>query len=360
MKIALLNLQYDNNYGGNLQRYALMTVLQRMGHDVTHLNLRFNFITYPWHHQCYLILRRLLSRIFKRNGCAIFPEYRRQQEYMRSCAVTDVFYNKYIKHTKPIYSKKELQKYQDFDAFIVGSDQVWRKTIAAIYGITTFFFDYLPVNNMTPRIAYGVSLGTGVNELNEEDLAVLTPLYRKFKAVSVREDSALKLFTDYVWDQPSAQQVLDPTLLLCKEDYSQLINQSQTDDLPGNLFCYILDMTDEKRELIRSVEKEKGLNSFVISLNNEQPSVEQWLRYFRDSEYIITDSFHGLVYSTIFNKPFLLINNEFRGNARLESLIRMLYCGTSIDNPNWLVVNENIEGWRNKSLVFLQNHLRNS
>lgn len=357
MKIALLNLQYDNNFGGNLQRYALMTILQRMGHDVTHLNLRFSFISHPWYIQCYLILRRLLSRIVKRSGCAIFPEYRRQQEYYKSCAITDVFYNKYIKHTRPIYSKKGLQKYQNFDAFIVGSDQVWRKSIAAIYGISTFFFDYLSVNNLTPRIAYGVSLGTGVSELNEEDLVVLTPLYKKFKAVSVREDSALKLLNAYGWLQPSAEQVLDPTLLLCKEDYSQLINQAQTDDLPSNLFCYILDMNDEKKALIKNVEEEKGLKSFVIGLDDEQSSVEQWLRYFRDSEYIVTDSFHGLVFSTIFNKPFLLINNEFRGNARFESLIKILYKGTSVENPNWVVVNDNISIWKNKSLDYINSSL---
>ena len=355
MRIALLNLPVDNNYGGNLQRYALVKVLQDMGHEVIHLNLRFNFNPAPFHVQCYRILRRIASRVIKRSRCEIIPEIRQQRAYKRSCAVTDVFYNRYVKHTKPINSKKKLQKHLDFDAFMVGSDQVWRKTIALPYGISTFFFDFLPTSKM--RIAYGTSLGTDSNELSEEEIRLLTPLYEKFSAVSVREDSGLRLLQGYGWNSPSPQQVIDPTLLLRSKDYSALIDQTQTKELCGNLFCYILDMTDEKIVIIKKIEKEKGLTSFHVSFNENQPSVEQWLRYFRDSEYIITDSFHGLVFSTIFNKPFFLINNEFRGNARFESLIKILYKNTSVEHPNWSVVNENINIWRNKSLNYIDSNL---
>lgn len=355
MKIALLNLPVDNNYGGNLQRYALVKVLQDMGHEVTHLNLRFNFNPEPLYVQCYRILRRIASRVLKRSRCEILPEIRRQRSYVRSCAVTDAFYNRYVKHTKPIYSKKGLQKHVDYDAFMVGSDQVWRKTIAFPYGISTFFFDYLPTNKL--RIAYGSSLGTDVNELSEDDISFLTPLYEKFSAVSVREDSGLALLQGYGWNNPSAQQVIDPTLLLSSEDYSALINQAQTVDFTGNLFCYILDMTDEKMAFVKKIEKEKGLTSFYVSLNECPPCIEQWLRYFRDSDYVITDSYHGLVFSTIFNKNFYLFRNEFRGNARFDSFIRMIYNNTDIIKPNWDIVNMNVKYWREMSFDFIRTNI---
>ena len=358
MKIALLNLQYDNNYGGNLQRYALMKVLQDMGHDVTHLNLRFNFNPQPWYIKLKRIPRRILYKLFRNRHIDIFPEYNRQKLYEQQCSTTDIFYNRYIKHTPIIDSKKKLQSFLGYDLYFVGSDQVWRKTIAAIYGISTFFFDYLPKDITSPRIAYGVSLGTDENELNKQDLNDLTPLYHKFEAVSVREESALKLLESYKWNSPKPIQVLDPTLLLDKTDYNILITNGETHPLAGNLFCYILDMTDEKQKIIDKISKQKDLKPFFINIKQPQPPIEQWLRSFRDSEYIITDSYHGLVFATIYNKPFILIQNAFRGNARFDSLFKTLYIGTSIENPIWDCVNQNINYWRDISINFLNNSLK--
>lgn len=357
MRIALLNLPVDNNYGGNLQRYALMKVLQEMGHEVTHLNLRFNYNPAPLYVQCYRILRRIASRVLKRSRCEIIPEIRRQQTYKRICAVTDVFYNKYVKHTKPIYSKKALQKLQNYDVYMVGSDQVWRKSFAWCYDISTYFFDYLSIENDSLRIAYGVSLGTDIEEYNEKDLRILTPLFNKFKAVSVRERSALTLFKQYGWDVPTATLVLDPTLLLTKQNYIELIESTKTELSGGNLFCYILDMDEEKQTLIKKVEQEKGLTAFVTSLK-KQSSVEQWLRSFLDADYIITDSYHGLLFSTIFNKPFHLFYNPLRGNSRFDSVLQSLYSNTSIENPDWNIVNDNLLKWRQKSISYLYESLK--
>lgn len=357
MRIGLLNLQYDNNYGGNLQRYALITILQNMGHDVTHLNLRFNYFNKSLPSWCLLTMRRIGSHYIKKSGCDIFPEYRRRKSYRKKCKITDVFYNKYIKHTKPIYNKRGLRRYQNFDVFIVGSDQVWRKSIAAIYGVSTFFFDYLPAKSLIPRIAYGVSLGTYENELSAADLTILTPLYKKFNAVSVREKSAFALFSQYGWRDPDPFLVLDPTLLLPKESYLSLMKNAFTEKIEGNLFCYILDETAEKKRKIELIAREKGLTPFTITIGEEQPSIEQWLRCFRDSDYIITDSYHGMVFSIIFNKPFFLFRNGYRGNARFDSLVSMLFYNTSLDNPNWDTVNTNIKFWQDKSLGFLNKSL---
>ena len=117
-------------------------------------------------------------------------------------------------------------------------------------------------------------------------------------------------------------------------------------------------MTDEKMAFIKKIEKEKRLSAFLISLNEKQPNIEQWLSYFRDSEYVITDSYHGLVFSTIFNKDFYLFRNEFRGNARFDSLIRMIYKNTDIKQPNWDIVNKNINEWREKSIDFIRTNIK--
>lgn len=319
MKIALLNLPYDNNYGGNLQRYALMKVLQDMGHDVTHINLRFGYHL-PWYKKPFSYTKRVFLKYLFGKDIKINQECHLRQQYAERCAVTEPFYQRYIKHTDPITDLRKLKDLHGFDAFVVGSDQVWRKKIAGKY-LCTMFLDFLPADAAVKRIAYGVSLGVAENELNQEEISRLSELYKRFDAVSVREDSALDLLIDYGWTNPQAIQVLDPTLLLTKDDYMQLIDNASTVPSKGNMFCYILDKTEEKSHLIKQKATELQLKPFELGLSDDKPaSIEQWLRSFADAEYVITDSYHGLVFSIIFRKSFYLIKNEFRGNARFDSL----------------------------------------
>ena len=355
MKIALLNLPYDNNYGGNLQRYALMKVLQDMGHDVTHVNLRFSFYL-PWYKKPFSYTKRVILKYILGRNVKINQEFYSRRQYEGRCAVTEPFYQRYIKHTEPITDLEKLKKLHGFDVFVVGSDQVWRKKIAGKY-LDTMFLDFLPKDSSVKRIAYGVSLGVDENELSQEEINRLSEFYRRFDAVSVRENSALSLFKAYGWTTPQAIQVLDPTLLLNKEEYMQLISCASTVPPKGNLFCYILDKTEEKSLLIKEKAEELQLKPFELGLSDDKPaSIEQWLRSFADAKYVITDSYHGFVFSVIFNRPVCLLENKTRGNARFHSLLSFLNTSgneLSKDNSDWTQINENIFFARKKSILFL-------
>ena len=349
MKIALLNLPYDNNYGGNLQRYALMKVLQDMGHDVTHVNLRFDYHL-PWYKKLFSYTKRMILKYLLGRSIKINQERFARQQYKKRCAVTDPFYQRYIKHTEPITDLKKLKELDGFDAFVVGSDQVWRKKIAGKY-LGTMFLDFLPADTTAKRIAYGVSLGVSEKELSQKEIDRLLELYKRFDAVSVREDSALDLFKVYGWNNPQAIQVLDPTMLLTKDDYLKLIENGNTVPSKGNMFCYILDKTEEKSQLIVEKAEELQLKPFELGLKDDKPaSIEQWLRSFADAEYVITDSYHGLVFSVIFNKPYYLIDNPFRGNARYKSLLKII----ESNNENNQFINPIVfQTYRNNSLSYL-------
>ena len=350
MRIALLNLPYDNNYGGNLQLYALMKVLQDMGHDVTHVNLRFSFYL-PWYKKPFSYTKRVILKYILGRNVKINQEFYSRRQYEGRCAVTEPFYQRYIKHTEPITDLKKLKKLHGFDAFVVGSDQVWRKNIAGKY-LNTMFLDFLPVDTNVKRIAYGVSLGVAENELSQEEIKRLSELYSRFDAVSVREDSALSLFKAYNWTNPKAMQVLDPSLLLNKEDYMQLISGASTVPSEGNLFCYILDKTEKKSQLIKQKAEELQLKPFELGLTDDKPaSIEQWLRSFADAEYVITDSYHGLVFSIIFNKPFHLIRNKFRGNARFDSVMDLFNLSEEF---NWSKISQIMYSKNKESLKFLE------
>lgn len=353
MKIAILNLPFDSNYGGNLQRYALITVLKKYGYDIEHINLRKNY-RLPLYKYPYSYTKRIIKKIFFCDKNPIRLEEHNKKRDMGMNKKAEVFYDEYIPHTQAITRKKDLYKLSLYDAYIVGSDQVWRKSMTRQYGLSTFFFDFIKKASIL-KIAYGVSLGSDINELNSKEIKHLKNLYNQFKSVSVRESSAIKLFDKYQWINPQAVQVLDPTLLLTKEDYIKLINAKETETCTGDLFCYILDNNIEKEKIIQDISIQKKLKPFKIKLNGEA-SVEQWLRSFRDAQYIITDSFHGFVFSIIFNKPFTLIKNEIRGNARFDSLLKTL--DIPIDNKiNWEKINLKIQMEREKALLFLEKSL---
>lgn len=354
MRIGILTLPYDNNYGGNLQRYALIKYLQSMGHDAIHLNLRNSYLL-PWYKKPYLYGRRIISKYILKRNVIIDAEERIQKEYGQKCSITAPFYEDYVPHTKPIFKRKYLLNDINYDAFIVGSDQVWRKQIARDY-LPDFFFESLS-NINKPKIAFAVSFGTDVNELNDVEIKRYGFLFRKFSAVSVRELSGLKLLQQYSWNSPKPIHLLDPTFLLEKKHYQRIIKSSETKPCAGNLFCYILDSSEEKNAKIKEVAKSKKLQPYFVNLN-DNVSIPQWLRSIDEAECVVTDSFHGLVFSLIFNKNFVLLKNQFRGNARFDSILQVFNIKSdNSDDVSWDYVNITIDSYRKKAYAFLSEFL---
>lgn len=354
MRIALLNLPLDSNFGGNLQRYALITFLKKLGYNIEHINLRINY-QLPWYKIPFAYTKRIFLKVFRNDKRPIFLEkHLKETDYQKIQAI-DTFYKKYIPHTNAITKKTELHKLASYDAYIVGSDQVWRKRMTCQLGLNTYFLDFVKNQNAI-KIAYSVSLGNSNNELTPKNIKHLRNLYKQFKAVSVREDSALELFQHYQWMTPQAIHTVDPTFLLSKEDYIKLINAGNTISPDGDLFCYILDQNDEKEKVIQETAQKLDLKPFYITIN-ENISIEQWLRAFHDSKYVITDSYHGLVFSIIFNKPFLLLENEKRGNARFESILKMFNLKANSEKYDWNYINLTIKKEQERSIIFLQKAL---
>lgn len=358
MKIALLNLPVDNNFGGNLQRYALVKVLQDMGHEVVHINLRYDY-SKSFVGKLWTMFRRFAGNCYHLRCRPLLPEW----EYKNKLRYVDKFYNRYIPHTE-IYGKDFKEKFKllpQFDFYIVGSDQVWRKRMTGVngYGISTYFLDFL--SDDQKRIAYGVSLGTNEDELLDDEITKLKGLYEKFCAVSVREKTALNIFDKYHWINPHAVSVLDPTMLLSASDYCHLIDNAKTTQCNGDMFCYILDMEDEKKSKIDQLKTEMNLTPFVYSIDDKQKnlvSIEQWLRAFRDCKFVVTDSYHGLIFSIIFRKPFYLFRNKNRGNARFDA-VRDLF-GLDLNNSiqDYSFIDSILNEMKERSVDFLNQNLK--
>ncbi|OWV16428.1 hypothetical protein B7990_11860 [Fibrobacter sp. UWB4] len=352
MKIALLNLPIDDNYGGNLQRFALVKVLKNMGHEVTHLLTMRNFSLSKTDFIKFTIKRLILRFVFRKK-VRVFAELYAQKQNISNYKRIKPFYDRYIKHTEPVNDCNVLKQYNFFDAYIVGSDQVWRKQIVQPFPLKMFLWDYLP--STEKKIAYAASLGNSDLELDKAEAESLRKYYNQFSAVSVREKSALNVLDSYGWTSPKAEWLVDSTLLLKKEDYLDVIKNADTTPMDGEMFCYILDSTQEKMDFIEREANSRNMKSFITGLH--EISIEQWLRNFNDAKFIVTDSYHGFVFSLIFNKPVKLFLNEFRGNARFESLFELLGISKDQESFDWSEINATLANERQKSLNWLKGAL---
>lgn len=330
MRIGIYTQPLRYNYGGLLQAWALQTILKRLGHQVVTFDPN-PYKNLPWYKKPFSYCKRFINKCLGKTSI-IRIETKFNKEHDIKIKNLKPFIDANI-NRKEFCSPQELRS-QDYDVLIAGSDQVWRPKYNRSYGrkIEHAFFDFAKDWNVR-RIAYAASFGTNTWEYNAEQTAVCSALAQKFAAISVREEYAVNLCKIHL--RVSSTWVLDPTLLLCRKDYEELIRTGQPTHSPkGNLLCYILDETTEAKSLIQKVSKTKGLLPFRANSHIEnkdatieekiQPPVEQWLRNFQEAKFVVTDSFHACVFSIIFNKPFVVLGNIIRGTSRYESLFNLL------------------------------------
>lgn len=332
MRIGILTLPLHTNYGGILQAYALQTVLERMGHEVVVFDTPNKMLLPPYRKLPFILAKRILLKCMGRIDRIFIEKYNNQ---IRPVIAKEIqpFIDEKI-HRKIIINFSTLEAHE-FDAIVVGSDQIWR----SIYFVPLWLWQtmekaYLSFTKgwQIKRISYAASFGTDKWEYNKKQTLHCKKALQKFDAVSVREENGVKLCKQYF--DVDALQVLDPTMLLVANDYNELFKKKQTPKSKGNLLNYVLDETDEIKNLIQKVASEKKMIPFAVNNPYENDdtkplnqriklSVESWLRGFYDADFVITDSFHACVFSIIFKKQFIVVGNKERGMARFESLLKM-------------------------------------
>ena len=253
MKIAILTQPLGHNYGGILQNYALHKVLRKLGHTpitiekdpyqhianfqlLIELPKRF-FTKYILKKRFYILSEKQNNALIKQKRKQLFP-----------------FVSKYINH---LYVKSyNLVNIVDLDVFLVGSDQVWRPVYNNGGLLEQMYLKFIPKDIDIKRISYAASFGCKEWEYNDEQTKQCTELVQRFDAVSVREIDGISLCAKYL-NRNDAISVLDPTLLLNKEDYLML-----STDISKNqenlLFAYILDVDSETRKEIVHILKVTG------------------------------------------------------------------------------------------------------
>lgn len=298
MKTALLSVHSDPNYGSMLQAYALSAALNKLGCENEYINYE------PYKKQN--ILARLIKRIIKillvllhikKSNEAEYsfwssPEFRNQKELFGQ------FHRVNIPTSKIKYYRNTIHKANDiYRCFVIGSDQTWSPLLSS----NPYSISFLPfVDKESIKCSYAPSIGT--THITKEYLEVLKENLASFKHLSCREYANADLLSSYIGKK--VEYVLDPTLLLTKHDWLML---SEPIDLPKQfVLCYILGMKDNIYKYASKLADQKKLSLYIIVTRPEyinypnalkDVSVGQFLSLINQASYVVTDSFHGSLFS---------------------------------------------------------------
>lgn len=371
MKVGILTLPFNNNYGGYLQAYALMTILKKEGHDVELIYRRHNKVSFV--QKTKIVIKNTIKLLIGQKVNRIIPN--REKDFLQQGRLMHSFMDKYIcPKSQPLFSTNELSQYVQgrYETVIVGSDQIWRPDY--VPNVEDYFLSFLHDSKVC-KIAYAASFGSDMPQYTDRERDLCGKALMNFKLVTVRERSGVDVIKRMGWIGIEPIVVLDPTMLLKKEDYDQLLPKKQSLS-KGKVFCYVLDDSDNVRKIIKQASDILQKELYYIidtkrwkNVDYIMPSIEDWLCGIRDSDFVVTDSFHGMVFSIIFNKPFVVCLNKERGISRFLDLLIMLNLQERIMDEEkimdiigqpieWEFVNTEIMKLQRKSITILRNSLQ--
>ena len=316
MKVGIITFHWGTNYGGVLQAYALQSFLESIGHEVSIINYN------PKTMQDSLLLC-FKSRKFqniKRN----IELYRKEQNFIP-------FRKMYLNMTERYFTLEELQlNAPKLDVYVAGSDQIWNPYIIKSYG-KPYFLNFGQIN--VKRISYAPSFGC--QEYPKEELKILSSELKRFDSISYREDTGKDILVSAGYS--NSTWMPDPTLLLPKKEYQK--SCTPIGHKKAFSFFYIL---QENQILINSLVEQVKNNGELDVISNtfkafNKLSIEDWLGYIKEAEYVVTNSFHGVVFSIIFQKPFVVVPIEGRLKGMNDRIITLL---SKFDLLNRLLVDE--------------------
>ena len=309
--VAILGWWYGKNYGSILTYYGLNRAVESLGRSVlmVHEPLGYNGYRVHWPTD-------IVSMDFARR---VGYEHTDQEHYSALPRLNDVA-----------------------RTFVVGSDQLWNPLIGRVND--DLFLDFVDPRNH--RVAYGTSFGNrGTDKFKVPFVAKHAAHLQQFKAISVREEYAIDTARDVFGAK--AALVVDPVFLLPKEHYADLADSATVSPDGEYLAVFFLDPTPGKKAVAQAIADKLGLEKILVipnpdegresvtSLFADEPRAEimaedapeNFLRAYRDSTYVVTDSFHGSAFASIFEKPFSSLYNAKRGADRFKNLLASLGFG---------------------------------
>ena len=363
------------NFGTSLVGYALLRKLQQLGYDIEVIN----YVKRPTNKEkIEIALNQLRVQGFKK-FIRRFKSKPSNSNYIEGIKIRTEYVEKY-KATKlePFFHNyvgfnNLCEGSKDYDAVIVGSDQVWLP-----HGLKTKFFNLLFVDDNVRKISYASSFG--VSEIPAFQRKETAGYLDRFHSISVREQKGKEIVESL--SKNKSFVVADPTLLLNSAEWADEVKDSHVSKKEPYIFCYFLGTNPEARAAANELKAATGYK--IITLRHMDEFVEgdehfgdeapydvdpnDFVKYISKAEYVCTDSFHCTAFSIQFHRKFMTFYRFALGakggrNSRIDSLFNVLsvprehiYQGDikQIDAPvDWKAVDEKMDDFRRLSLNYL-------
>lgn len=377
-----------NNFGTSLQGYALLYILEHLGCnvDIIIYEKKVSFFQKVlWVINAVRVgeTKELLRRMFHKKTVAANVAFAENMR-VRTESVDAYKRKKFFKYFKFFVGYKDLHEgSKDYDAVVVGSDQVWTPM-----GLPTKFYNLLFVDDSIRKIAYASSFGVPTIPIFQQ--AATRRYLDRFYRIGVRETMGKKIVDNL--SHQKAVVVADPTLLLTKQIWedelsTSLASYNRKYDLEGGyIFCYFLGTNKEARSAANKLKETTGLKIVCIRHMDEYVENDElfgdfapydvdpndFVKLISKATYVCTDSFHCSVFSTLFHRQFMTFyrfskTSKTGRNSRIDSLFERLsiprshiYSGDINDikaEINWDIVDEKVTSLRTESLLFLKRSL---
>lgn len=378
--VAILTKYYKNyNYGGMLQGYALHKVVQNLGYSCDIISYNVGENKNPVYsnllQQCkqYGIKSASGKVIEKCTGKMKFLikdilDIRRQK--------FDEFMNETNSNTE-VFNDSNLTRLNDeYKYFISGSDQVWNPNAVRLLYLQGF------VDDTKTRIAYAASFGR--DNLSEFEANKMIPYIKKFNYLGIREKTGTELLKKYIDNH--IETVLDPTMLLTQNEWDSVSSKQIVNE--DYAIFYFFSNSYNVRKKSEEFCKKNNLKMVLIpyakqeynfydskgeSIRINDIGPKEFVSMIKYAKYVFTDSFHGAVFSIIYNKPFVVFERNKKGhvsmNSRLYDLLDTFELKDRLINDyenlndvgeiDYSYVNIILDKEKNKSLSFLKKSLNN-
>lgn len=312
MKAGILTFQKANNYGAILQTFALQKALEKAGCDSDVIDYESGYIEKPYR------LKHLINKGLKVYLVGVIG-YICYMPRKRKCNC----FKKNIKYSKSV-DRNSIKKIESqYDLFITGSDQVWNYNLTG--GDMNFLLGF--VDESWKKYSYAASIG--LNCLEENRKRQYKKLLSDFAMISLREQRAKEIVDEIC--KKNTEVVVDPTLLLTKQEWESVVDKKKRKS--DYIAVYQLGISSRFVRYVNAVAKEKRLKvhyipfplgGFVRGEWEIAVGPAEWLNIIRNAKYVITDSYHGVIFSLIFHKKFVVEVNERNKNvgSRIYDLIK--------------------------------------
>ena len=348
MKVGIITFHHTTNYGATLQAYALWKTIKHQGHEVEIIDYRPHIAVRVYWREIKLILKNKFRLLIKPEALVTLVKL-----LVKQFKKEFFLYSKVKLSKKKAYTREDLSNFNlDYDIVICGSDQLW--CIDSFRGFDpSFFLDFVD-SQKCRKISYAASFG-GTKDLGEYR-ELINKLISDFHAISVRDFHSLRLLQKECGK--SGTRVLDPTFLI---DFNELKSVSKLKKEYLVIYFH-RNLTVEQENFIKSIAKLKDLiiisvwkYSSIASKNFLSLAPQEWLTYINNASYVVTDTYHGTIFSIKSKKLFTVFSredkinkiNDLLDNLGLESRLLVRVDSDSVDiqsqNINYAVVDEKLE-----------------